>query len=84
MRMTMLGKITESITSIFEAPYQLLYLLVLVCFSYCAALILIGFPCSIWESITKKKVNEDIEKKVITVATVIIVIAVIIWDANQK
>ena len=84
MKVTVLGKITESFTSVLNAPYQLLYILVLVCFSYCAALMLIGFPVTIWEHFAKKKVNEEIEKKVIKVATVIIIIAVILWDANQK
>lgn len=84
MKVTVLGKITESFTSVLNAPYQLLYILVLVGFSYCAALILIGFPVSIWEHFAKKKVNEEIEKKVIKVATVIIIIAVILWDATQK
>lgn len=84
MKVTVLGKIAESFTSVLNAPYQLLYILVLVGFGYCVALTLIGFPVSIWEHFAKKKVNEEIEKKVIKVATVIIIIAVILWDATQK
>lgn len=31
---------------------------------YCAALITIGFPCTFYEEITKKKINDEIESNI--------------------
>lgn len=65
----------ESILNIFFAifvdlPEVFLYLLVYGGAAYMVSLIVIGFPVSIWESITKKKVNDDIESKIIRIVAI--------------
>lgn len=47
-------------------------------YSYCLSMILIGFPCSIWEAITKRKVNRDVQQNIISKVALIIGIALII------
>ncbi len=55
-----------------------IYCLLSVGIAYCMALILIGFPCSIWEAITKKSVNDDIQDKIIRIVTVCLSIILIL------
>ena len=80
----MFDYILDTLFMLWEAPYRILYIAVFVGFSYCAAMMIVGIPTSIWEAATKKKVREDIEKKVIIVVTVFIALAAIIFDAYQK
>lgn len=53
-----------------QLPYYLLELGVVAMFGYIAAMILIGFPVSVWEHFTKKKVKKEAEGKVIFYATI--------------
>ena len=52
-----------------QIPTAALCLGVLIGMSYCAALIVIAFPTSIWEHFTKRKAREDIQGKIVTVVT---------------
>lgn len=74
------GDILDYIFNIklFDVPALIAYLAVSAGMGYCAALILIGFPCTIYESITKKKINDDIENKVIKIVAICFVI--ILWS----
>lgn len=53
----------------YEIPKNILFLGLLIGMSYCAALIVISFPVSVWEHFAKKKARKDIESKVIAVVT---------------
>ena len=45
---------------------------------YCVSMFLVGFPCSVWEAITKKKINEDIQNKIICIFAICLSIAFIL------
>lgn len=75
MEKNLFEKALDLIVFLFEAPYRILYLMVLGGFGYCGALMLVGVPVSIWKHVTKKKVREDIERKVIIVVAVCLTIA---------
>ena len=65
----------ESIFNILAAifvdlPKAFLYLLVTGGIAYIIALILIGFPVSIWEAITKKKANSEKEDRIIRIIAI--------------
>ena len=51
----------------YELPYKLLYIGMIICFGYCAALIVFCFPLAIIEAITKKKLNEKTENKIVKI-----------------
>lgn len=59
---------------VFDLPLLIAYLGVSAIVGYCASLILIGFPCSIYKSITKKEINDEIENKVIRIVAICLVI----------
>ena len=54
------------------------YLGIIAMYSYCAAMILIGFTCSIWEAITKSKVNGDVKQNIISKVAILIGIVLVI------
>lgn len=54
------------------------YLGIVAMYSYCAATILIGLPCSIWEAITKRKVNREVQKNIISKVAVLIGVALVL------
>ena len=58
----------------YELPKNLLFIGVIIGIGYCAALVVIGFPCSIIESVIKRKLNENFQSKVITVVAVCFII----------
>ena len=60
---------------LFEVPSLLFYVFLIAVVGYCAALMIVGIPCSIFEKITKKKVREDIEKKIIVFVSICLSIA---------
>lgn len=74
-----IGGILSYIVNIklFDVPELIAYLAVYAVFGYCASLILIGFPCSIFKDITKKKINEDLENKITRIVAICFV--VILW-----
>lgn len=82
--MNLLDYILDALYLLCVAPYKILYLIVFIGIFYCAALIVVGVPTSIWEAITKKKVKEDIEKKIVIAVTILLIIAAIILDFYQK
>lgn len=54
-----------------EVPYHIAMVAVMICVAYCVTMFLIGFPVSIWEHFTKKKVNAEKEAKIIKAVTVL-------------
>ena len=80
----MLDYILDTLFLLWQAPYRILFLVVLIGFFYCAAMMLVGIPTSIWEAITKKKVREDIDKKITIAVTILLIMAAIILDSYQK
>ncbi len=79
----------ESILNILEAifldlPNVFLYLLVYGGTAYIVSLIVIGFPVTIWESITKKKVNDKIESRIIRIVAICLFIAIFIRLLYEK
>ena len=63
---------------IFMGLYYLFSIVIMCGLAYCISLFLIGFPVAIWEWITKRKVNEEQEEKVIKWATIILSIVFVI------
>ena len=61
-----------------DLPRAFLYLLICGGMAYCVSLVLIGFPVSIWEAITKKKVNNEIENKIIRIVAICLFIVLFI------
>lgn len=55
-----------------ELPFitVIVYSLLYCGIGYILALIFVGFPCTIYESITKKKIDEEKEKKITKIAWV--------------
>lgn len=50
---------------LFDIPIHFMYALVSGVIGFCTAMILIGFPITIWEHFTKVKVREDIQNKIV-------------------
>lgn len=69
-----LGNIFSYIANIklFDIPLLIAYLAVSAMVGYCASLILIGIPCSIYEAIAKKKVNDEKVIKIVAICFVIV------------
>lgn len=67
-----------------DVPILIAYIGVIGGISYCAAMILIGLPVALWEHFTKKKVNSDIEDKVIKTVAIILAIVCILVVLYQK
>lgn len=70
-----------------EIPRLIGYLAITAVMSYCVALILIGFPCGIFQDITKKKINDDIENKVTRIVAICFVIvswAMLLYQLSTK
>lgn len=61
-----------------QLPYYILGLGVVVLIGYIAAMILIGFPVTLWEHFSKKKVNKDAEDKAIKYATIFFTVIVVL------
>ena len=49
---------------IFDIPLILAYTGVTAVFSYCTAMIIIGFPCAIYKDVFKKEINDEKEDAV--------------------
>lgn len=60
------------------------YLGVICLVSYCSSMILISFPCSIWEKLTKKKIYYDAQEKAIFVVTICLIIVLVLCFLYQK
>lgn len=67
-----------------EIPRLVFYAGVIIFISYCATMIFVGLPVAIWEHFTKKKVNSDIENKVIITITIILAIVFALAVLYQK
>ena len=67
-----------------QIPLHVAYFGVAAMVGYCAAMILIGVPCSIWESITKKKVPSEAENKAISVVAVCFTIVLLVRVLYEK
>lgn len=55
---------------IVDIPLTIFYVAVIALIGYCTSMLLIGFPCSIWEAITKKKVKPEKQDKVIRIVAI--------------
>ncbi len=69
---------------LFDVPLYLFYIGISCMIGYCISMFLIGFPCSIWEAITKKKVNEEGREKIVFILTVCLSIAFILRVLYEK
>ena len=67
-----------------ELPYHIAMIAVCFGIAYCASLVLIGFPCSIWEAITKKAVNTDKQDNVIKVVSIVLSVLLIFGFLYEK
>lgn len=56
---------------IVDIPLVIVYCGVTIMIGYIASLFIIGFPCTIIEAITKKKIPDEIEDKIIRIGTII-------------
>lgn len=80
----MLDYFLDALFSLWQTPYNILILVVFIGAFYCAAMMIVGIPTSIWEAITKKKIREDIDKKITIAVTILLMIAAIILEWHQK
>lgn len=69
---------------LFDVPLLLAYLAVSAVIGYCASAILIGVPCSIYEAITKKKVNNDKIIKIVAICFVVLLYGRILYELSTK
>ena len=53
-----------------QIPLHIAYVAVSFGIGYCISLIVIGFPCTVYESITKKNINDDIQNKIIRIVAI--------------
>lgn len=63
---------------IVDIPEVIAYLGLSGLFGYCAAMIIIGFPVTVWEYFTKKKVRQETESKAIATTSVFLAVAMIL------
>ena len=80
----MLDYILDALASLWQAPLNILVLVLFTGAFYVAAMFIVMIPTSIWEAITKKKVREDIDKKITIAVTILLIIAAIILEWYQK
>ena len=82
-----IGDIIEFIFDIklFDVPLLLLYVLVIFGIGYFASEVLIGFPWTLVEEITKKKINHELQNKIIELATICFgIIIIFILFAEER
>jgi hypothetical protein len=74
--MNLLNTIIDMIRYIFslrisDILLHIAYIGVIAMVGYCVSMILIGFPCSLIESIAKKKIiSDELENKIIRIVTI--------------
>lgn len=68
---------------IIDIPLHIAYFGVTIGLAYCVATIVVSFPCSLWEAITKKKLNDDKQDKVIHIFTVLFAIIMLMVLLNE-
>lgn len=70
-----------------DIPYFLFIIGISGGIGYCLSLIIIGFPCSIWEAITKKKISDEKQDKVIKIVAIClftIILLLTLYDFSTK
>lgn len=67
-----------------DIPRIIAYIGASALIGYCTSLILIGFPCSVWEALTKKKVNDEMQKKVIRIVAIILFVLLLLQFLNEQ
>ena len=79
-----LGNIVDYIFNIklFDVPLLIAHLALSAVVAYCASLILIGFPCAIYESISKKKVNDEKVIKIVAICFVIVLWGKLLFELS--
>ena len=63
---------------------QIAYIGLILCIGYVLATILIGFPCSVWEAVTKKEMDYDKKQKVIYFLAICLDILLVIRYISEK
>lgn len=61
-----------------ELPLNIAYFCIMGVIAYCTSMIVIGFPCSIWEAIVKKQLNYDKKQKIIAIVAKILFVVLLI------
>jgi hypothetical protein len=69
---------------VYEIPLHIGYFGIICLIGYCSSMILIGFPCTIWEELTKRKINYDAQEKVIFVFAVCVDVLLVLCFLYQK
>jgi uncharacterized membrane protein YiaA len=79
-----LGNIFSYIANIklFDIPLLIAHLVLSAVVGYCASLILIGFPCSIYESIAKKKVNDEKVIKIVAICFIVVLWGKLLYELS--
>ena len=67
-----------------EIPLHIGYLGAICLVSYCSSMILICFPCYIWEKLTQKKIYYDAQEKAIFVVTICLIIVLVLCFLYQE
>lgn len=65
--------------TISEIPIHIAYVAISGLLGYVTAMIMVSFPCAIWEGLTKKKVNDDAQEKAICVTAIVLFIFILIY-----
>lgn len=72
---------------LFDLPLIFFYILEVVVIGYCASLVLIGFPCSVWNELAKKKISDEIESKITRIVAICIGIVLclsLLYEVSAK
>ena len=69
---------------VFDLPYHIAMVGVSVMVGYISALILIGFPVSVWEYLTKKKVPDEMERKITSIFALCLSITMLLCILYEK
>lgn len=69
---------------IIDIPLIIAYVGVIAMIGYIASLIIIGFPCTIIEAITKKKIPDEIQNKIIRIVAICLDVILAIMLLMEK
>ena len=70
-----------------DVPLLIFYVGLCGMFGYCVSMIIIGFPCSVWEAVTKKKIPDEKQDKVIKILSIclfVIFLLGLLYDLSTK
>lgn len=69
---------------IFDLPLHIFYVAIAGVVGYCTSMILIGVPCSIYEAITKKEVDDEKQNKIIRIVAICLGVALFLRLIYEK